>query len=132
MANWRRKNKAHVASYGTTYEREHPEVKKKSDKAYYSRNKDAVWERNLRLKYGFDVARYQAMVLQQRGVCAICGAPPQRRRLDVDHDHKTKVVRGLLCEQCNRGIGKLQDSPEIIGRAIRYLERAAAELATLK
>jgi len=45
---------------------------------------------------------YQSMLDDQGGVCAICGHPPKTRRLSVDHDHKTGLVRGLLCHRCNR------------------------------
>ncbi len=57
----------------------------------------------------------------QNGVCAICSRPPGKRRLAVDHWHTTKAVRGLLCVQCNTAIGKLNDDPELLRRAIAYL-----------
>jgi hypothetical protein len=47
---------------------------------------------------------YAAMLERQHGVCAICGNPPKTRRLDIDHDHRTGAVRGLLCHRCNRGL----------------------------
>lgn len=76
------------------------------------------------------------MLEAQGGGCAICGTPPNGRRLSVDHDHsccpgvKTcgKCVGGLLCNRCNVGIGNLQDSPEILERALAYLRRARAKL----
>jgi Recombination endonuclease VII len=47
---------------------------------------------------------YAALLALQGGGCAICGNPPKTRRLDVDHDHKTGRVRGLLCHRCNRAL----------------------------
>jgi hypothetical protein len=47
---------------------------------------------------------YHALLDAQDGGCAICGATPKTRRLHVDHDHKTGLVRGLLCQRCNRAL----------------------------
>jgi Autographiviridae endonuclease VII len=49
-------------------------------------------------------SRYDELAARQGGVCAICGRPPKTRRLDIDHDHETMRVRGLLCHRCNRPI----------------------------
>ena len=56
-------------------------------------------------KLGLTIADYDAMVRKQRGLCAICGCPPKRKRLAVDHDHKSNTVRGLLCSNCNLCLG---------------------------
>lgn len=48
---------------------------------------------------------YERLLAKQGGVCALCGrAPSERRRLDIDHDHKRMVIRGLLCFRCNRAL----------------------------
>lgn len=72
--------------------------------------------------YGMQPGEYDTMLALQDGRCAICGRAPYDRPLDVDHDHVTKRVRGLLCRQCNSGIGKLQDSVELLMKAVKYLE----------
>lgn len=46
--------------------------------------------------------RYDGLLAKQSGGCGICGRPPTDRRLDMDHDHKTMTLRGLLCNRCNR------------------------------
>jgi hypothetical protein len=58
--------------------------------------------------------------------CAICGATKCKsgKKLAVDHDHKTKRIRGLLCANCNNGIGRFKDSIELLKRAIEYLARS--------
>lgn len=67
---------------------------------------------------------YDALLEQQNDGCYLCGGRPSRTPyLHVDHDHKTGVVRGLLCDSCNLGLGKLQDSAEILTRAVAYLQR---------
>lgn len=53
--------------------------------------------------------------------CAECGrARPKPRRLDVDHDHETGEVRGLLCHRCNRGLGLL-GTVELLTAGLGYL-----------
>ena len=58
--------------------------------------------RRLMTLYGITLAQYASMLKRQGGRCAICGRPPKRRNLDVDHDHATGRVRGLLCFNCNK------------------------------
>ena len=71
---------------------------------------------------------YDETLAEQGGVCAICRQPESKfssggglKMLAIDHDHATGKVRGLICQQCNIGIGALQDSPVLIRKAIRYL-----------
>lgn len=77
------------------------------------------YEFNLRLgwKYGLTRAQYDEMA--EKG-CAICGGQPSDR-LYVDHDHKTGMVRGLLCHQCNSGLGMFKDDKSLLAKAIEYL-----------
>lgn len=56
----------------------------------------------------------------QEGRCASCG---HKRKLVVDHDHATGVVRGLICTPCNMAIGGLGDTPEGVRKALEYLLR---------
>lgn len=74
----------------------------------------------LRKNYGLTLEVYEAMVISQDGRCAICTKRP-KGKLHVDHDHRTQKVRGLLCGKCNRGIGMMDDDPEILRAAIGYL-----------
>jgi hypothetical protein len=59
------------------------------------------------------------------GNCEICGKPAKdsaKGRLHKDHAHTDPPVpRGCLCDCCNHGLGKFQDSPELLAAAIRYL-----------
>lgn len=62
---------------------------------------------------------YYAMKLRQNGVCKICN---RERKLDIDHDHYTGEVRGLLCRPCNVAIGNLGDNVTGLSRAFAYVE----------
>ncbi len=72
-------------------------------------------------KYGMTQSKYDVMFRNQSGKCAICEQPPRRDVLDVDHDHETNQIRGLLCDLCNRGLGQFRDSILHLRAAIRYL-----------
>lgn len=77
-------------------------------------------------RYGITMADYDRMLSSQNFSCAICGLVAQERELHIDHCHDTGIIRGLLCDQCNTGIGKLRHSPENFLRAARYLRASVA------
>lgn len=85
--------------------------------------------RSLRADFGLSLEDYNAMLEAQGGVCAICKQPETHKRngklkaLAVDHHHGTGKIRGLLCSDCNTGIGKLKDSVNILSNAIDYLHK---------
>ena len=102
-------------------------------KAYRERNKDKIrerkrleWQRfkgykrkcNLKKLYGINVEEFDAMVSRQGGLCAICRIG---KATNTDHSHATGLVRGILCNKCNLGIGLLLEDPAIFQRAIDYL-----------
>lgn len=72
----------------------------------------------LKRRYGVDEVQVAWMVLQQGDVCAICGTAAPKH---VDHDHVTGRVRGILCFNCNKGLGKAQDDLDVLRRAMDYL-----------
>jgi hypothetical protein len=76
--------------------------------------------------YGITMQEYRRLSLRQKGVCAVCHQPERTERnrlLTIDHDHVSGHVRGLLCSQCNRAIGLLQDDPIVIAAAAAYVRR---------
>ena len=74
--------------------------------------------------YGITVEDYAELMRAQGGGCAICFTIENSgHRLCVDHNHSTGAIRGLLCHGCNRGLGLLQDDPDVLARAITYIER---------
>lgn len=85
-----------------------------------------VYALRLKRDLGMSLAEYDALVEKQDGACAICRRVPPtdgRRQLHVDHDHQTGVVRALLCLGCNRGLGGFRDNPDLIAKAISYIEK---------
>lgn len=81
-------------------------------------------------KYGVTRAEYDALRERSGYCCECCGRHesemPKRKHMGIslhlDHDHKTKRVRGVLCFHCNAMLGHAQDSPEILEKAIAYLK----------
>lgn len=72
--------------------------------------------------YGMTVDDYNQRLRDQGGVCAICKSQgPSDKRLVVDHDHTTGAVRGILCSNCNAGLGMLQDNATLLDEAAAYL-----------
>ena len=83
-------------------------------------------------RYGLTLTGYRDILDTQGGGCAICGGQPRgRKRFHIDHDHSCcppeqscgKCVRGLLCDDCNRGLGMFRDSSEYLQNAVNYLDR---------
>ena len=75
--------------------------------------------------YGITLTDYNKMFAEQEGCCAICGKHQSefKKALDVDHNHLTNQVRGLLCGNCNNGLGRFYADYgiELLTNAINYL-----------
>jgi len=78
----------------------------------------------MRKQYGISLAEFNALLELQGHCCAICKKhiTAIRRRMNIDHDHDTNKVRGILCTGCNTGLGHLGDNVEGLKKAIAYLE----------
>jgi protein-arginine kinase activator protein McsA len=76
---------------------------------------------------GIDITfeQYQEMLKEQNSCCAVCGTNVNQfnKGMCVDHNHTTGKVRGLLCTDCNRGIGSLKDNKELLQKALDYLNK---------
>jgi hypothetical protein len=86
---------------------------------YTKRRPEASRKARLKHFYGITPEAVEQMIEKQKGACACCGASD--RRLVVDHCHKTGRVRGMLCSQCNVGIGYFGDCADRLLKAIAYL-----------
>lgn len=97
-------------------------------KKYWQKNplpKDIQRERNLKKSFGIGIQEYNNLLAQQGFQCAICKVEScaSGRNFAVDHDHKTGVIRGLLCKFCNTALGQFKDDQKILLNAIQYLEK---------
>jgi Recombination endonuclease VII len=78
-------------------------------------------------RYGITAAEYRMLTARQDGRCAICCRQPRTRQLVIDHDHKTGLVRGLLCHRCNHELLRAaHESADILRGAARYLDEPPA------
>ena len=82
-------------------------------------------DRLLRL-YGLGVEVLSRMLQEQGGLCAICR---ENEATHVDHNHRTKQIRGVLCHSCNSSIGHFMDDPIRLRAAADYLEQWAGRSA---
>lgn len=95
---------------------------------YRKKNRETLVARERERKFGISHAEYAELHQGQGGVCAICKKPETATRngkvksLAVDHCHSTGRIRGLLCADCNTGIGKLKEDKNIFLAAIQYLK----------
>ena len=80
--------------------------------------------KNLKRMFSMTIEEYEEKATRQNNGCAICGQTCKSgKRLAVDHDHKTGKIRDLLCGNCNGGLGKFQDNPELLIKASEYLRK---------
>ena len=102
-----------------------------------------VYSKSIRIKkrayrlltdFGMTLTEYHDLYNTQDKRCAICNTRASELpiRLAVDHNHKTGVVRGLLCDRCNRGMGFFQDNVTLLFKAIHYLNKKQPKLIRTK
>lgn len=79
--------------------------------------------RALLKKYGLTIECFEKLLAAQDSKCKLCRKEraPTEREWQVDHCHKTGMVRGILCYNCNVGLGHFHDDPELMRAAIKYL-----------
>ena len=134
---WSRKNRAKINKRRRTSPQLQATQRRWTQSEVGRRSFRKSW---LKTKYGITLEQYEAMLARQGSSCAICGSAEtvtdrwrsKNRRLRVDHDHVTKLVRGLLCHHCNAGMGHFKDDPELLLKAIAYLQRHGRKIAPLK
>lgn len=105
-----KKNKSHYCEMSKQRQINHPERNKRY---------------RLKHAYNFTPEQYDVMFNIQQGCCIICGANQNefKKALNIDHNHKTGEVRGLLCTHCNRMLGGARDNIIVLKNGISYLEK---------
>lgn len=100
---------------------------KEQSKKYYQESEDyrnRIRNGGLKNRFGITNEDYFEYLKLQCNRCAICKTPAEENKyLHVDHDHITGEIRGLLCKQCNHGLGNFRDNKKYLRYAIEYLDR---------
>jgi len=105
-----------------------PEIYAQRARAYrikYPERYKRTCRRTTWKKMGWNPDEVEAFVKIRNGTCEICGKQGDWRALAVDHCHKTNKLRGVLCSQCNVGLGSFRDRPDLLFKAADYLKRHA-------
>lgn len=137
--NYNQRNKEKICANKKEYYQKNKEKVKIKSKEWYYKNRKKALETvkkyrlnhpekckqhmkhfNLMRKYGISEELYNNMVKNQDGQCLICDLKVER--LDVDHNHATGKIRGLLCHNCNSLLGHAKDNIDTLKEAINYLE----------
>lgn len=127
LAEWRRDHPEQVAEQNRRYKDkmsdERRDAKRAADRTAYHADKRRHRDAYLRRTFGVSLDRYEELLARQANCCAICATPcSSGRALAVDHDHSTGKPRGLLCSNCNNGLGRFRDDVARLANAIAYLE----------
>ena len=75
----------------------------------------------LRFKYGITIEEYNSLHAMQNGKCGICHSNLVSPH--IDHCHTTNKIRGLLCAECNKGLGMFRDNIDHLQAAIEYIKQ---------
>jgi hypothetical protein len=127
--DWRKNNPEKNKAKKHRYYLAHAEHCKAHSRAWRKTHTGQVRARNIK-KRGLSCQEFSSMVEAQGGRCLICNKKPDvnaasinYRVLHIDHDHQTGKVRGLLCSNCNKGLGFFHDDPTLLVAASTYLRR---------
>ncbi len=128
-AEWKKNNRERVRELAAIDRENNPEKHRKWASDHYNKDSKKYLDRQISWNLGLTREEYYKIIESQNNLCAICLQPETRvlrgkvTRLCLDHDHATGKVRQLLCHDCNTGIGKFKDSPELLQSAIDYLKK---------
>jgi hypothetical protein len=100
--------------------------------SYYAKHGDRIRKERKNRRHGITQEWFDAKVVEQNNCCSICLTPfKEDKTPHIDHDHKCcpaqtscdKCRRDLLCDDCNLGLGRFKDDPEILALAIQYIRK---------
>jgi hypothetical protein len=117
LDNWREEN---PEKYQNQYMND---IVREKCKEYYHNNKDSVKNTYLQTNYKITLEDYNLLLEKQNEKCKICNRDCSTgKSLAVDHNHETGKVRGLLCKNCNIGLGMFFDNLDFLESAVLYLK----------
>ncbi|WP_371929941.1 endonuclease domain-containing protein [Bradyrhizobium sp. CCGUVB1N3] len=112
------RDRSKCRSYSATYRAKNLAKVRAANRRYAATCKDKRRITKLMMRYGLRPDQYDAMAKAQSYLCAICN---KSLKLYVDHHKASGVVRGLLCRDCNLGLGYFKESPDALSCAAKYL-----------
>lgn len=136
---WKKRNKERMQLYQKLWKEAHigyskekskewrsknPEKRKEHFISFKEKNPKYYQDKHLKGSYGISIQDYETMLHNQNGLCAICRTHYEsvsRKRLFVDHNHKTGKIRALLCHKCNAAIGMANEDTDILFAMVSYL-----------
>jgi hypothetical protein len=125
-ANIRKNRASKRAAVTRAWQKQNPERYRASKIAWQKQNPEKRREYFLRRSYGIGLDDYNTMMIKQENKCLICRREfvigNKARSPVVDHCHNTGRVRGILCHNCNSGLGLLEDDLTLFSRAIAYIQ----------
>ena len=122
-------NECHKKYYKTYYlkNKEEINIKRKPyfiEYAKLNKNKKRKYNKNYHLKrrYGISAIQFEELLKKQNYKCSICKTNLNNIKQCVDHCHTTEQIRGILCDNCNVGLGKFKDNEAIMLNALQYIK----------
>lgn len=111
------------------WRKNNPEGYLQAAEKYRNNHRDKIHDYKLKTRYNITLDQYNEMLQKQNGKCDICGCKESAlhnttkkvQRLAVDHCHITGKVRGILCQDCNRGIAKFKEDVSLFDKAKEYI-----------
>jgi len=114
-----------ILNKGKRYYLKHIPEDRERSRRYRLKNKERLkqinWKGRIKYDFGITPEEYNLLLNLQKGKCAICEKPPTIRRLDIDHNHSTGIIRGLLCRSCNRFLGIIENNIIMMNKLDSYL-----------
>lgn len=119
---YQREYRKNHKEYCSQYQRIHKDRIYKNQKLRRENNPDQ-WKGYMLKRYGITFEQWQAMLAEQDNACAICKRKfESRKKVQVDHCHKSGMTRKLLCSKCNMLVGFLEGPQELLDIAVTYLK----------
>jgi hypothetical protein len=119
---WRGRNPDKVRARNKAWYAANKKESDEKSRAYYHAHKESAKLAGMMYRHGLTQEAYESMLAGQGNVCAICGTSEwPKLGPEVDHDHDTGEIRGILCHKCNWGLGLLGDKKETLALALGYL-----------
>jgi len=90
--------------------------RKQFNHEHHIKNKEKIWRHMLKWSYNVTPEWYEEQLSKQEGHCKLCPRKPGKKRLHIEHNHKTGQLRGLVCSGCNLAISRIDEDPKWIDR----------------